>query len=96
MLTGFEVRAALTVNHTKDFNEDVETVPRRWLNNLINLVGHRQGEIANSFLAYNCYLHPLNFGRWYLPLSLSFHRKSEEEPPEPVPTCGVGIPPAAI
>ena len=39
MLTGFEVRAALTVNHTKDFNEDVETVPRRWLNNLINLVG---------------------------------------------------------
>lgn len=51
MLTGFEVRAALTVNHTKDFNEDVETVLRRWLNNLINPVGDSQGEIANSFHA---------------------------------------------
>ena len=60
MLLGFEARAVLTVNPTKDFREDVDTVPRSWLYNLINLVGHCQGEIANSFHAYNYYRRPLD------------------------------------
>lgn len=42
------------------------------------------------------YLRHLDFGRWYLSLSSSFHGKSEDEPPELVPICGVGIPPAEV
>lgn len=42
------------------------------------------------------YLRPLDFGRWYLSLLLSFHGKSEDEPPASVPTCVAGIPPAAV
>lgn len=93
-LPGFETHAVFTVNSAMVFHEYVDTVPRRWLYNLINLVGHRQGVIANSFHAYNYYLLPLVFGLWYL--SWSFHGKLEDEPPIPVLTCGVGIPPAAV
>lgn len=95
-LPGFEAHAAFTVNSAIAFHENVDTVPRRWLNNPINLVGHHQGIIANSFHAYNYYRRPLDFGLWYLSLLLSFHGKSEDEPPAPVPTCDVGIPPDAV
>lgn len=80
-LTGYEARAAFNVNSATVFRADIDIAPII----VDNMLSYVYGEMANSFHAYNYYRRPLDFVLWYLSLSLSFHGKSEDEPPAPVP-----------
>lgn len=92
-LPSFEAGAAFTVRNC--LREDIDIVsPLMDIQAHLSL-GVASGEMVNSCHTGSYHLLPLDFGLRNLSLSLPFHGKSDDEPPVPVPTCGVGIPPAA-